>query len=231
MRQQTAYRARWVILAAALIAGAIASSQAQNDGAAGPQSRFTAIGDPSRAEAQRQTTRSGPASRSHRPMGSGTALPPEQLDEMMAFLKEHMPELHQRLDRLRSESRPASQRLIGSTWQLYNRVRNYPPEIQTAAISRHQLNVSIFQAVADYQQAPPAEKETRRTRIRELLAKQFEHDQVVKEYEVKRLTQQLANLRAELEERSKSRDRIIQERLDSVLQGPARTRPAAVAAD
>ena len=51
----------------------------------------------------------------------------------------------------------------------------------------------------------------------DLLGKQFDNDQTVKEYKVKRLARELAELKAEIEQRKKDREKIISKRLELLM--------------
>ena len=79
---------------------------------------------------------------SHKPLSQ------EEIDEIMAFMKEHAPAVHERLTTLLEENPRLAERLLRRMQWLYQRVRAYPPEVRAAAVKRHMLNPSIFRTLA-----------------------------------------------------------------------------------
>ena len=139
-------------------------------------------------------------------------------DKVMAFAKKHFPEEYERLEALRKENPRQFRRAIRRLWWLYKRVRHLPEEIQAAAVAKHRLNVAIFQTRREFLQAEEADKKAELTKkLSSLLEKQFDNDQTVKEYQIKRLAQQLAELKAQVEQRRKDRKKIIADRLKRLL--------------
>lgn len=134
--------------------------------------------------------------------------------EVLAFAKKHFPEEYERIETLRKESPRQAKRVLRRLWWLYQRVRHLPPEIQAAAVAKTRLNVAIFRTRRALLEAEDAAKKTELTKkLRSLLGEQFDNDQIVKEYRVKRLAQQLAELKAEIEQRKNDRQKIIADRL------------------
>lgn len=158
-------------------------------------------------------------------------LTPEQAAEVMAFASKHMPELHQRLEKLRKDDLQRARPLMRRLRRLVVRIKPYPPKVREAAIARHKVNVTIFETVRRIRQAEdPAETRQLTQRLRELVGRQFDYDQPVKEFEISLLKQQLAEARLEVERRRRDRERIIAERLKRLLSAPkASSRPAATA--
>ena len=91
-----------------------------------------------------------------------------------------------------------------------------PPSPATASKSSSSTTVS----------ESPAEKAEVTERLRKLLGEHFDRDQVVKEYRVKHLARQLAELKARLAERRKGRAALIEKRLTDLLKPPPASRPA-----
>lgn len=171
------------------------------------------------------------------PKGSATApgrgvAPPygsmsqKEIDEVMAFVKEYAPELHERLASLLQESPRRAQPLLRRMQGLYLYVRTYPPKVRAAAVNSHKLNLPIFRTVAQLRRATdPKEKEQLTGRLRELVAQRFDNDQVVKEYKIVGLEKRLADLKSELERRRENRQEIIDQAVKSMLATPHRPKP------
>jgi hypothetical protein len=142
----------------------------------------------------------------------------DKVKEVMAFAKKHFPEEHERLEALRKENPRRFRRAVRRLWWLYKRVQHLPPEIQAAAVAKHRLNIDIFRMHRQIIQTDnQAEKTKLKKQLRDLLGKQFDNDQAVKEYKVKRLAQELAKLKAEIEQRKKDRKKIISKRLEMLM--------------
>ncbi|KPK85802.1 MAG: hypothetical protein AMJ81_02600, partial [Phycisphaerae bacterium SM23_33] len=158
------------------------------------------------------TTSSRPAA--HPPSFAGRPLTPEQTAEVTAFTRQYMPELHRQLQKLQKDNPARATLLLRRVRPLVVRARRYPSEVREAAIDRHKMNISIFAAVGEIRRTEdPAKKEKLIRGLRELVAKQFDYDQPVKEFETKLLKQQLAETKAEVERRRRDRQQIIAERL------------------
>ncbi|MCD4699986.1 MAG: hypothetical protein K8R91_05385 [Phycisphaerae bacterium] len=142
----------------------------------------------------------------------------DNVKEILAFAKKHFPAEHERLEALRKEDPRQARRALRRLWWLYQRVQHLPPDIQAAAVAKHRLNVSIFRVRREILQAEDTAKKAELTKkLRSLLGEQFDNDQAVREYQVKRLAQQLAELKAEIEQRKKDRKKIIAERMERLL--------------
>ncbi|MCK4625264.1 MAG: hypothetical protein KAV00_08145 [Phycisphaerae bacterium] len=142
----------------------------------------------------------------------------DKVKEVMAFAKKHFPEEYERLEALRKENPRQFRRAIRRMWWLYKRVRHLPEEIQAAAVAKHRLNIAIFRMHRQILQTNnQAEKAKLKKQLLDLLGKQFDNDQVVKEYKVKRLARELAELKAEIEQRKKDRKKIISKRLELLM--------------
>lgn len=146
----------------------------------------------------------------------------DKVKDVMAFAKKHFPEEYERLVALRKENPRQFRRAIRRMWWLYRRVRHLPEDIQAAAVAKHRLNVAIFHTRRELLQSEDsAEKAKLTKKLSSLLEEQFDNDQIVKEYMIKRIEQQLADLKAEVEQRKKDRKKIILKRLERLLRpGP-----------
>ena len=161
---------------------------------------------------------SRPARPRRRPRG-GRALTDQQRAEIMAFAKEDMPELYAQLETLQKEDPRQARRLLGRLRWVWIRVQRYPPgEVRKAAVARRRLSVEIYKARKAYGEATDkAQKAKLREQLTELVGERFDYDQIVKEYDVKRLEKQLADLKAEIAERRRNRAKTIAAIMERLL--------------
>ena len=171
------------------------------------------------------------ASRRRRFFPHRERLSPEQVERIIAFAKEYLPEEYQQIELIKQEDPQRARLMLHRLWWLYRRVRQFPPEIRKAAVERHRLNLAIIQTRRDFIRCTnEAERKKLKNKLRNLLSKQFDYDQAVKEWRVKQLEKQIAELKAQIERRRNEKDKIVAERLKRLLRvnRPVRatTRPA-----
>ena len=106
-------------------------------------------------------------------------------------------------------------------------VQRYPAgEVRKAAVARHLLGVEIYKVCRAYHEAADeAQKAKLREQLTKLVGERFDHDQIVKEYDVKRLEKQLADLKAEIAERRRNRAERIATSMKQLLRVPTPGRP------
>ena len=66
----------------------------------------------------------------------------------MAFLRQTDPVLVKQLEEMRKSMPGQAEYNLRRLWRLYLTVRDYPPDVRTAALSRHRINVQVFRACA-----------------------------------------------------------------------------------
>ena len=142
----------------------------------------------------------------------------EQIERIIAFAKEYLPEEYQQIELIKQEDPQRARLMLHRLWWLYRRVRQFPPEIRKAAVERHRLNLAIIQTRRDFIKCTnETERKKLKAKLRNLLSKQFDYDQAVKEWRVKQLEKQIAELKAQIERRKNEKDKIIAERLNRLL--------------
>jgi len=222
LRGQPGQAGRLALAGACLLVAALSWSLAGTPRGPGTSVGPVSAGAESRAAASRSGPRHGRSSR--------WGLTEAQRAELVAFAKEHMPEQHQRLVKLLEDDPRRAGWLLWRLYRLYVGVRRYPPEVRRAAIARHQVRVAIYRAVRELRQARTAEqRQAVKARLADLLGQEFDHEQVVRDYEVKRLAEQVADLAAEIKRRRTDRAGVIEERLRRLLAARpgAKSRPVA----
>jgi len=205
---------RWVLLAAAVLAAAVTvgTTLAQDRSAGG-------------AEQTTSRAASRPARRWTGRMRR--ALSPEQEAEMMAFTKKYMPELHKQFEQLAKQDPRKAARVRQQMYWLWRRVQRYPAgTVREAAVARQRINVDVYKVVRTYRQTADAGEKTKlRKELTSLLGRRFDYDQVVKEYDVKLLEKQLAELKAEVVRRRNSRREVITDAVTRLLTPPGTSHP------
>jgi hypothetical protein len=160
----------------------------------------------------------GQASRPHRE----ETLTAEQQTEVMAFAKENAPELYERVAALQKQDPQRAALLMDELYRLYNHAKDYPPEVRRPILEKQRLNVAIYRQLRQYRQADSdKQREDAKNQIQQLLGAQFDADQVIRDYDIKRLARQLDDLKAQLEQHKQNRAGIIGDRLNRLLKGPA----------
>jgi hypothetical protein len=223
---QVMSRGRLLVLAlsAALAVALMESSFGQDD----PSGRAPAKGD--EASAKKPPATAAAASRPARPRwrsrAGWAAVTDEQKAEIMAFAKEYMPELHAQLVKLQKDDPRQARRLLGQLDRVRRRVQRYPAgEVRKAAIARRRLGVEIYKVRKAYgETADKAQKAKLREQLTKLVGERFDYDQIVKEYDVKRLEKQLADLKAEIAERRRNRSEAVAALVEQLLSPPTASR-------
>jgi hypothetical protein len=171
----------------------------------------------------------GPGRRGGRRRWRRRPLSEDEIKELLAFVKEHMPEaVHAELVKLLKEDRRRAMPLLRYVQRLHDRFKRYPPDVGKAFMASHKINVALFKARGEYLKATGEEAKTAlKEKMRGLLAEQFDFDEVVKKYEITRLEKHLVDLKAELGRRKKDRDAVIEEKLQKLLKARGWPRPGA----
>lgn len=152
----------------------------------------------------------------------GRALTEAQEAELMAFLRQTDPVLVKQLEEMQKNAPGQAEAALHRLWRIYQTVRNYPPEVRTAALSRHRINVQVFRTLRDLRQCKDdAARAPLMERLRELLNQLFDSEQVVREYEIQRLATQLEQLKNDVDERRQHRQEHVLNQLDQLIRRAA----------
>jgi ATP-dependent Lon protease len=166
------------------------------------------------------------------PTGPGTptshpsrfSLTEQQENDLLAVLKETQPENHRRLLELKKSSPDRFRWAMRAMWPWYQRYKSMPKEAQKAMLDEQDAKVEIWRIVEALPQAKdPAERAKLTSDLREAVSKQFGADQVLREYRLTELEQQIKRLREELQQRREQREQILKDRVEEWLR--ASTQP------
>jgi len=187
-------------------------------------------GLPPHSPAGHESPHRGPAGRgSRRPFGRRHTPPifqeltDEQVEEILAFVREKMPWRYERLRALQ-ESRPdlfrrMCRRLRFEIGQL-RQLKKEAPGAYEAAIEEHRLRARVADLAARARGADSAEERKRlAAEIRDVFERLFDAERKAREAQIRQLEQRIRQLREQLAERAEHRDRIIEHLLHRVLAG------------
>lgn len=172
--------------------------------------------------------------------GPAVAVSDPQEEELLAALKDKRPEEHRRLLRLKQENPRFYREALAAAWRAYLGWRNLPPDVQKAQQAVQQARLEAFRIGREFAAAKDdAQKQRLRSRLLQVLGQEFDSDQVVREYRLGQLEEQIKRLRAELKDRADRRTQVIERTVSDLLAGGkpefgparprARSRPAASA--
>jgi len=191
----------------------------------------------SAAVAQDQPARPGgrnPDDASTRPRPQGeqprklAPLSDQQQKEMLEAIKRFRPEMYERLMKARQE-RPGQQAMLMRTmWEWYKGWKEWPEEVQKAAVIGQESRVRIVRIIEAFKGA--SDKQARATlvdRLRDAIRKRIEADITIQQYQLEQLQKRLERMRQELKERSEKMDQAIEGEVQSLLKSatqPPRTK-------
>ncbi len=147
----------------------------------------------------------------------------EEIEKVLAFLAEHLPDLHERVRSLKEENPVLFQaylrRLRFEIHQL-EWLRQHDRKAFREALEEKRLHLEARDLAARYR---GTEDEAERERIAEelegVLGRLFEAEMVAREAKIRRIEEGLKRLRKDLKEQAANKDRLVQERLERLLSG------------
>jgi hypothetical protein len=151
----------------------------------------------------------------------------EQRQQLLAFIAEHFPFLHERLSDEAAADRPAAGRLIRKLWPLYETCQR-DPELGGLLVAEHKLEFRIRQAVRSYRSTDDeAARQELRSQLEKLLREQFDAQTERRTLELRELEARLAAQRRRLEHRREAREQTVLRRLEELTtqDRPGRRRP------
>ena len=150
----------------------------------------------------------------------------EQREQLLAFVAEHFPFLHERLSDEAAADRPVAGRVIRKLWPLYETCQR-DPELGGLLVAEHKLEFRIRQAVRGYRTTEDeAARGELRDELEKLLREQFDVQTQRRTLELNQLETRLAEQKRRLEHRREAREQTILRRLEELTErGPDGRRP------
>ncbi len=220
------------------VAAVLAVSACLRAAEAGKETKAASKGPAGEPAARRPHAahREGPAAPEHRgPSPARTAdrrrsrrLTQEQESELLAVLKEHRRQFHNRLIKLRQEDPRAYRRMLRGTWRWYQRWKRMSVKARKASIELQKIRGHLWELtreIREHGQNPQLLSE-----LRKVVAAKFDLDQIIREDRLLQLAKEIERIRQDLKRRSAEREKIVEAQLQRWLQAatrPVRARPKA----
>jgi len=148
----------------------------------------------------------------------GVARPTEEQEaELMEFLKDHHPEGYRKLLLLRKHRAERYEVALGLTWKLYREAKDAPPEVRKALVRLWKTRAEIHKTLRKWRAAAPADRPRLEDDLHDLLADQFDDEQTVQKHKLRVLADRLEKLKTGWHDRQDSREKIVKQRLESLL--------------
>ncbi len=153
-------------------------------------------------------------------------LTPEQRAEILALVKEHMPEMYARLESLREKDPGAEDRIVSRFAPMFLdflELREADPIAADLKIREFQTGAAIMRAIGEVRAAKFAKEpdsERLRTAVADLRSRivdQIEIRLAVHEHEIATIRERLARAERELAEERSKRDTLVEEKVDQIL--------------
>jgi len=144
----------------------------------------------------------------------------DQEKELLAALKKWHPHRHQRLIELKKSRPRLYRRYVAAAWRWYLHWRDLPENVKKAAVVKHDTHMKIWKVLREIRSADSEHRKSElTTKLRKLVAKSFDAEQIERQYRLKELRKRLERLRAEQKQRLKNREKIINSRVKRLLSG------------
>jgi len=144
----------------------------------------------------------------------------EQIKELLGALKAYMPGHYEMLMRLKDRDPRSYSRALQFHWRMYERWQDSPPQVRSAWVSLTQTRAQIGSLLDGFQKANSDEQAKLTQKLRELIAKELDAEQVINSYRLAMLEKRIEELRKELQQQAETRDKIIDQRLQRLLEAP-----------
>lgn len=160
----------------------------------------------------------GPPSRSRR----YRPLTKEQEQEVLNYLKEKRPEDYERVLKDRERDPRRYRRTIAGLWQWVSRFKQMPKDLRDAYEDRHRAFVDMWRLAKQRADAKdPAARNRIDKRLYEVCARLFDAEQIIREYRLKQMEEQIKRLREDLKERARNRKTVIGEMVERFARSAA----------
>jgi len=142
----------------------------------------------------------------------------EQRQQLLAFVAEHFPFLHERLLDEAAADRPVAGRLIRKLWPLYETCQR-DPELGGLLVAEHKLEFRIRQSARSYRGTDDeTARHDLRNELENLLREQFDVQTERRALELRELETRIAEQKRRLEHRREARERTILRRLEELTE-------------
>jgi|GEM_PF-2928844 len=147
------------------------------------------------------------------------AMDEDEIDELMSFVEQHLPDLYETLDRARTLDPMAFRHMLRRVRGMMDRFRFADPKIRETMIAEYKVKMAIRRLKKDYYRATSEERESIKVELRAQIEKQFTYRQQRLVQEIARLRERLDEQSRRLAEQEKDKQRLIDEELSEMLDG------------
>lgn len=172
------------------------------------------------AQDSQPAVRLHPTTRPARLEKADRQLSESRIGELLDRMKNERPEMYARLIDLRQNHPAAFIRSMNNLDEITRQLDNLPPELRGTYMrlrSDNEKSAALLRQIRDA--SDDSQKEDLRKELREVVSRQFDDTQKLKEFRMQQLSRQLDNLRKELDERAAKRDEIIDARMKNLEGG------------
>lgn len=143
----------------------------------------------------------------------------EDVSMAMGFLKENLPRLHKGMLKAREEGEDFAERMeeVVDDIEQYHLIKTHDPETAEALLKSRQLEERCDALAEKIRDAKGKPREEMTAELRGLLSKTFDLRLREPEFELKRLEQEVAEVKALIEKRKANKERIVEHRLNELI--------------
>ena len=161
----------------------------------------------------------GPGGPMHR-FRHAEPLSDEQKQELLEALQQYMPQRYERLMELRERRPRAYEVVLRGHWAWYQRWQGLPEDVRHAYITMEMERSCARQLARQIRDCEEADRrEQLMTELARSVAQHFDAAQQYQAYRLEQFRRRLAQVEAEIEDRSARRDEIIDEQIEALLAG------------
>lgn len=152
---------------------------------------------------------------------------PEQVDRAMGFIREHMPQLHERLSAFRESDPVGFERLMnrmGPRIREAASVKDRDPKLFELRANEIRAGIQVLESARAYhdlkrEKAPDDKLAAAQATLRDALAAQQDARAAMMAREIDALSERVKSLQADLERNKANRDNAIDALLDQITKG------------
>lgn len=170
----------------------------------------------------------GPPPRGDQKDGRPGPDPQAEREQVLGFIKQHNPEMYERITKALKENPEAGERVFGRLVpQIREALYERDPATRELRIAQITNGWEIFAAARQFGEATrkgadAADLAARTTAVKALLGKQFDIQLQLHEREIATLEQRLADLKKEVSDSQSNREKYINDRIEMMKRGPGR---------
>ncbi|HBL15434.1 MAG TPA: hypothetical protein DD417_01365 [Elusimicrobia bacterium] len=145
------------------------------------------------------------------PRGPEPAVTEDQERELLAFLKENMPKLHDRLSKAKQDSPMMYHHRLPELWQKYK-----DPEIRERFLKHAKALEAVRELSAQYKQAAAKDKAAVKEKLAKAGSELFDADLSNKEHQLKKMQEDIAKLKEKIARRRQLKEKIVAKRIEQL---------------